>query len=72
VHNKTTIQSKNKQDEESKRKDNNTKKCSLSSVQLNYFGGEIVLSNPLSMSSYKEIQNGLQEISFNKLTKNNP
>jgi len=30
---------------------------------MTYFGGEIDLSNPLSMSSYKEIQNRLQEIS---------
>ena len=39
---------------------------------MTYSRGKIDLSNPLSMSSYKEIQNGLQEISFNKLTKNNP
>jgi len=39
---------------------------------LTYSRGEIELSNPLSMSSYKEIQKGLQEIRFNKLTKNKP
>jgi len=39
---------------------------------MTYSGGEIDLSNPLSMSSYKEIQNGLQEINFNKLIKNYP
>jgi len=36
---------------------------------LSYSRGEI---DPLSMSSYKEIQNGLQEISFNKLEKSKP
>jgi len=30
---------------------------------MTYSGGEIDLSNPLLMSSYKEMKNGLQEIS---------
>jgi len=37
---------------------------------LTYSWGEIDLSNPLSKSSYKEIQIGYKKLSFNKLTKN--
>jgi len=72
VHSKTTIQPKNKQDKESREKKTTPRNVHPVRSNLTYSGGEIDLSNPLSMSSYKEIQNGLQEISFNKLTKNNP
>jgi len=72
VHSKTTIESKNKQDKESREKYQHQEMFTQFGPTMTYSGGEIDLSNPLSMSSYKEIQNGLQEISFNKLTKNNP
>jgi len=72
VHSKTKIESKNKQYKESREKIRTPRIVHPVWSNLTYYGGEIDLSNPLSMSSYKEIQNGLQEISFNKLTKNNP
>jgi len=37
-----------------------------------YYGGEINLSNPLSTSSLQTDPKGLQEISFNKLSKITP
>jgi len=37
---------------------------------MTYSGGEIDLSNPISMSSLQRDTKGLQEINFNKLTKN--
>jgi hypothetical protein len=40
--------------------------------KLTYFRGEIDLSKQLSMSSLQRDIKGLQEISFNKLTKNKP
>jgi len=72
VHSKTTIQPKNKQDKENIEKITTQRNVHPVRSNMTYSGGEIDLSNPLSMSSYKEIQNKLQEISFNKLTKNYP
>ena len=45
-----------------RRETKHTKKCSPSSVQLDLLWGEIDLSNPLSMSSYKEIQMGYKKL----------
>jgi len=71
VHSKITIQPRNKQDKESKEKITTPKNVHSVRSNLTYSGGEIDLSNPLSMSSYKRDTNGLQEISFNKLAKYN-
>jgi len=64
VHSKTIIKSKNKQYKESREKITTPRNLHPVRSNLTYSGGEIDLSNPLSMSSYKEIQNGLQEITF--------
>jgi len=64
VHSKTTIQQRNKQDKESKEKITTPRNCSPSSVQLDLIWGEIDLSNPLSMSSYKEIQMGYKKLAL--------
>jgi len=40
--------------------------------KLSYYRGEIDLSNSLSTSSLQRDIKGIQEISFNKLTKNKP
>jgi len=65
MHSKITIKRKNKQDKESREK---------IFIQLGpimtYYGGEFNISNPLSMSSLQRNIKGLQEISFNNLTKN--
>ena len=72
MHSKTTIQPRNKQDKESKEKDNNTKKCSPSSVQLDLLWGRDWSLQSTINEFLQRDTNGLQEISFNKLTKNNP
>jgi len=38
---------------------------------LTYSGGEIDLSNPLSMSSYEEIQNGYKKLASTSLQRTN-
>jgi len=62
VHSKTTIQPKNKQDKENKEKITTPRNVHRVRSKLTYFGGEIDLSNPLSMSSYKEIQMGNKKL----------
>ena len=56
MHSKTTIQPKNKQDKESKEKITTPRNVYPVRSNMTYSEGEIDLSNPLSMSSYKKIQ----------------
>jgi len=62
VQSKTTIQLKNKQDKESKEKITTARNVHAVRSNLTYFGREIDLSNPLSMSSYTEIQMGYKKL----------
>ena len=62
MHSKTTIQPRNKQDKESKEKITTPRNVHPVRSNLTYSGGEIDLSNPLSMSSYKEIQMGYKKL----------
>jgi len=51
------------QAKDKERRETNTPKIvDLVRSNLTYFGGEIDLSNPLSMSSYKEIQMGYKKL----------
>ena len=59
VHRKTTI---NEQDKETKEKITTPRNVHPVRSNLTYSGGEIDLSNPLSMSSYKEIQMGYKKL----------
>jgi len=53
-----------------RRETNTSKNIYPVQSKLTYSRGEIDLSNPLSMNSLQSDIKGLQEISFNKLTKN--
>jgi len=59
VHRKTTI---NEQDKETKEKITTPRNVHPVRSNLTYSGGDIDLSNPLSMSSYKEIQMGYKKL----------
>jgi len=65
----TKPQGKDKGREE---KTNTSKIVDTVRSNLTYYGGEIDLSNPLINEFLQKDTNGLQEISFNKLTMNNP
>ncbi|KEH30674.1 hypothetical protein MTR_4g478150 [Medicago truncatula] len=61
-----------KQKTKGEKRETNTPMFTQFGPNLTYSGGEIDLSNPLSMSSYKKDTKELQEISFDMFTKNNP
>ena len=62
MHSKTTIQPKSKQDKESKEKITTPRNVHPVRSNLTYSGGEIDLSNSLSLSSYKDIQMGYKKL----------
>jgi len=71
VHNKITIEPKNKQDKENREKITTPKNVYPVQSNNDLLWGGIELYNPLSMSSLQRDTKWLQEINFNKLSKNN-
>jgi len=71
VHNKITIKPKNKQDKENREKITTPKNVYPVQSNNDLLWGGIELYNPLSMSSLQRDTKWLQEINFNKLSKNN-
>jgi len=67
------VKSTKPQAKDKERRETNTpRNVSLVGSKLTYYVGEIDLSNPLSMSSLQINTRELQDISFNKPTKNKP
>ena len=71
MHNKITIEPKNKQDKENREKITTPKNVYPVQSNNDLLWGGIELYNPLSMSSLQRDTKWLQEINFNKLSKNN-